>query len=76
MLKNSSGPAIPPVLAGVPSYGVIGSFGEKKGYIYSDDEDYRNANAFYSNTASESSVWFEGVMEFGKNTTIRVTKAR
>ena len=76
MLKNSSGPAKPPVLAGVPSYGVIGSFGEKKGYIYSDDEDYRNANAFYSNTASESSVWFKGVMEFGKNTTIRVTKAR
>ena len=76
LLKDPSGPAKPPVLAGVSSYGVIGSFGDKKGYIYSDDEDYRNANAFYSNTASESSVWFNGVMEFGRNTTIRVTKAR
>jgi hypothetical protein len=76
LLKDSSGPAKPPVLAGVPSYGVIGSFGDLKGSIYSDDEDYRNANAFYSNTASESSVWFNGVMEFGRNTTIYVTKAR
>jgi hypothetical protein len=76
LLKDSSGPAKPPVLPGVSSYGVIGSFGEQKGYIFSDDEDYRNANAFYSNTASESSVWFKGVIEFGRNTTIWITKAR
>jgi len=76
ILKNSAGAAKPPVLAGVSTYGVIGSFGSEKGSIYSDDEDFRNANDFYSNTASESSVWFNGVMGFGKNTTIYVSKAR
>lgn len=76
ILKNSEGPAKPPVLAGVTSYGVLGSFGEKKGNIFSDDEDFQNANSFYSNTASESSVFFKGVIEFGSNTKFYVSKAR
>ena len=76
ILKNSAGAAKPPVLAGVSTYGVLGSFGSEKGSIYSDDEDFRNANAFYSNTASESSAWFNGVMGFGKNTTMYISKAR
>ena len=76
ILKNASGPVRPPVLTGVSSYGVLGSFAAQKGYIFSDDEDYRNANSFYSNTASESSVYFKGVMEFGANTKLYVSKAR
>ena len=40
ILKNSAGAAKPPVLAGVSTYGVIGSFGSEKGSIYSDDEDF------------------------------------
>ena len=76
ILKNAAGAAKPPVLAGVSTYGVIGSFGSEKGYIYSDDEDFRNANGFYSNTVSESSVLFKNVMEFGKNTKMYVSKAR
>jgi hypothetical protein len=76
ILRNSTGAAKPPVLAGVASYGVLGSFASQKGYIFSDDEDFQNANSFYSNTASESSVWFKNVMEFGANTKIYVSKAR
>jgi len=76
ILKNSGGAAKPPVLAGLTSYGVLGSFGTEKGYIFSDDEDSQNANTFYSNTASQSSVLFNGVMEFGANTKMYVSKAR
>jgi hypothetical protein len=76
MLKDPTAAAKPPILAGVNSYAVIGSFGSTKGYIFSDDEDFQNANTFYSNTASESSVWFNGVIEFGANTKMYISKAR
>jgi hypothetical protein len=76
ILRNANAAARPPILAGVTSYGVLGNFGPQKGYIFSDDEDFQNANSFYSNTASESSVWFKNIMEFGANTKIYVSKAR
>jgi hypothetical protein len=71
------------------SYGLLGSFGSNRGNIYFDDEDRKNANyCFFSKYDPVSSISnyaapgkkisssIPGFMDVGKNTRLKISKAR
>jgi hypothetical protein len=58
---------------GIGSYGVFGSFNSvNSGYVYSDDEDHKNANKF---TTTLSQAQYSSFIEVGSNTKLYVSKA-